>query len=86
MYMGGLELANAFTELNDPVEQRKRFEADLQVKRAREDYDGGVDEALLAALEYGMPPAGGIAFGLDRLAMLFADVRTIDPMIMFRNH
>ncbi len=86
LYMGGLELANAFTELNDPVEQRRRFEADLQVKRAREDYDGGVDEALLAALEYGMPPAGGIAFGLDRLAMLFADVRTIDPMIMFRNH
>ena len=86
LYMGGLELANAFTELNDPVEQRRRFEADLQVKRGREDYDGGVDEALLAALEYGMPPAGGIAFGLDRLAMLFADVRTIDPMIMFRNH
>ena len=86
LYMGGLELANAFTELNDPVEQRRRFEADLQVKRAREGYDGGVDEALLAALEYGMPPAGGIAFGLDRLAMLFADVRTIDPMIMFRNH
>ncbi len=86
LYMGGLELANAFTELNDPVEQRRRFEADLQVKREWEDYDGGVDEALLAALEYGMPPAGGIAFGLDRLAMLFADVRTIDPMIMFRNH
>ena len=86
LYMGGLELANAFTELNDPVEQRARFEEDLRVKRAREGYEGGVDEALLAALEYGMPPSGGIAFGLDRLTMLFADTRTIDPVIMFRNY
>ena len=88
LYMGGLELANAFTELNDPVEQRARFEADLEVKRSRggpDRYDGGVDEALLAALEYGMPPSGGIALGLDRLAMLFADVDTIDPVIMFRD-
>ncbi|MXY48508.1 MAG: EF-P lysine aminoacylase GenX [Gemmatimonadetes bacterium] len=88
LYMGGLELANAFTELNDPVEQRARFEADLEVKRSKEGpdrYDGGVDEALLAALEYGMPPSGGIAFGLDRLAMLFADADTIDPVIMFRD-
>ena len=88
LYMGGLELANAFTELNDPVEQRARFEADLEVKRSKKGpdrYDGGVDETLLAALEYGMPPSGGIAFGLDRLAMLFADVDTIDPVIMFRD-
>ncbi len=88
LYMGGLELANAFTELNDPVEQRARFEADLEKTRAKDGpnrYDGGVDEALLAALEYGMPPSGGIAFGLDRLAMLFADVDTIDPVIMFRD-
>lgn len=89
LYIGGLELANAFTELNDPAEQRARFEADLEVARSREGrdgYDGGVDEALLAALEHGMPPSGGIAFGLDRLAMLFGDARTIDPMIMFRNY
>lgn len=88
LYMGGLELANAFTELNDPVEQRARFEADLEAKRSKvgpDRYDGGVDEALLAALEYGMPPSGGIAFGLDRLAMLFADAETIDPVIMFRD-
>ena len=88
LYMGGLELANAFTELNDPEEQRARFEADLEVSRSREGperYDGGVDEALLAALEYGMPPSGGIAFGLDRLAMLFADADTIDPVILFRD-
>ncbi len=86
LYMGGLELANAFTELNDPAEQRARFEEDQRLKRAREGYDGGVDEALLAALEYGMPPSGGIAFGLDRLVMLFADAPTIDPVILFRNY
>ena len=88
LYMGGLELANAFTELNDPVEQRARFEADLEGKRSKEGpdcYDGGVDEALMAALDFGMPPSGGIALGLDRLAMLFADVDTIDPVIMFRD-
>ncbi len=86
LYMGGLELANAFTELNDPVEQRARFEAELRIKQAQEGYDGSVDEALLAALEYGMPPSGGIAVGLDRVAMLFADARTIDSVIMFRNY
>ncbi len=89
LYIGGLELANAFTELNDPAEQRARFEADLEVLRSgqgRDRYDGDVDEALLAALEYGMPPSGGIAVGLDRLAMLFSDARTIDPLIMFRNY
>ncbi len=86
LYMGGLELANAFTELNDPAEQRGRFEADLRIKQGQDGYNGGVDEALLAALEFGMPPSGGIAFGLDRLAMLFADVPTIDPMILFRNY
>lgn len=86
LYIGGLELANAFTELTDPVEQRRRFEADRLIKQKNEQYDGGVDEALLAALEYGMPPAGGIALGLDRLIMLFADVATIDPVITFRNY
>jgi EF-P lysine aminoacylase GenX len=85
LYIGGLELANAFTELNDPVEQRRRFEADCSIKREMEGYEGGVDEALLAALEYGMPPSGGVAVGLDRLIMLFADVPTIDPVIVFRN-
>mgnify|MGYP001326109231 CR=1 FL=1 len=86
LYMGGLELANAFTELNDPEEQRRRFKADLQMKQRQENYGGGIDEAMLAALEFGMPPSGGIAFGLDRLAMIFADVHTIDSIIMFRNH
>ena len=86
LYIGGLELANAFTELNDPVEQRKRFETDLLIKKDTEGYTGGVDEAFLLALESGMPPSGGIALGLDRLMMLFSDVTTLDSIIMFRNH
>jgi EF-P lysine aminoacylase GenX len=85
LYIGKLELANAFTELNDPEEQRARFEAQRRIKHAQEGYAGGVDEALLAALAYGMPPAGGIAVGLDRLMMLFADAPTIDGVMAFRN-
>ena len=85
LYIGGLELANAFTELNDPEEQRIRFTEQLSGERAR-GYDGSVDEAFLAALEYGMPPAAGIALGLDRLAMLFADKTAIDDVIAFRNY
>jgi lysyl-tRNA synthetase class 2 len=81
-----LELANAFTELNDPDEQRRRFEVDRKIKQNGEGYTGGVDEALLAALEHGMPPAGGIALGLDRLMMILADVPTIDPVISFRDY
>jgi len=84
LYIGGLELANAFTELNDPEEQRTRFTEQLPGEQAR-GYDGGVDEAFLAALEYGMPPAAGIALGLDRLTMLFADTTSIDDVIAFRN-
>lgn len=86
LYIGGLELANAFTELNDPDEQRRRFEVDRKIKQNGEGYTGGVDEALLAALEHGMPPAGGIALGLDRLMMILADVPTIDPVISFRDY
>jgi lysyl-tRNA synthetase class 2 len=85
LYIGGLELANAFTELNDPEEQRVRFNALLPGEQAR-GYAGGVDEAFLAALEYGMPPAGGIALGLDRLAMLLADTTSIDDVIAFRDY
>lgn len=83
LYIGGLELANAFTELNDPAEQRARFEAQLRVKREQQEYDGRLDEDLLSALESGMPPSGGIALGLDRLIMLFADAASIDEVIPF---
>ena len=75
VYAGGLELANAFEELTDPVEQRRRFAADMELRQAV--HRGAIPvvpmpEELLAALEDGMPPSGGIALGVDRLAMLFA--------------
>ncbi len=85
LYIGGLELANAFTELNDPIEQRTRYEMQIE-DEARRGYGGGLDEAFLLSLERGMPPAGGIALGLDRLAMLFADSTQIDDVIAFRNN
>ena len=85
LYIGGLELANAFTELNDPQEQRARYETLLESERTR-GYSGGIDEKFIQALEYGMPPAGGIALGLDRLAMIFADTGRIDEVIAFRNY
>lgn len=85
LYIGGLELGNAFTELNDPEEQHRRFEEQRAAKREHEGYTGPVDEALLAALRFGMPPAGGIAIGLDRLLMLFADAPTIDGVLPFQD-
>ena len=75
IYAGGLELANAFTELNDPVEQRFRLENDS--------LDGLIDENFLSALECAMPPAGGIALGLDRLLMLLLDIDKIEDVLTF---
>lgn len=75
IYAGGLELGNAFEELTDPVEQRRRFVADMELRRAiyGDDFPPSpVDEDFIAALEEGMPPSGGIAMGVDRLVMLIA--------------
>lgn len=83
LYIGGLELANAYSELTDPVEQRARFEAAAAARRARGKEVYPLDEAFLSALER-MPPSGGIALGFDRLAMLFADAPTLDGVIAFR--
>lgn len=83
LYIGGLELANAYSELTDPVEQRARFEEAARVRRARGKDVYPLDEDFLSALER-MPPSGGIALGFDRLVMLFADVPTLDYVIAFR--
>ncbi len=83
LYIGGLELANAYSELTDPAEQRARFEACSAARHALGKDVYLLDESFLTALET-MPPAGGIALGVDRLAMLFADAATLDDVIAFR--
>lgn len=84
LYIGGLELANAYSELTDPAEQRARFEACAASRRKLGKDVYPLDEAFLAALA-DMPPSGGIALGVDRLVMLLADAATLDDVIAFRD-
>ena len=99
LYIGGMEVANAYSELNDPIEQRRRFEAQLEGRSGLRAQGSGqeqpprapspeprakqIDESFIEALEYGMPPAGGLGVGVDRLAMLLFDQPSIKDVILF---
>jgi lysyl-tRNA synthetase class 2 len=83
LFVNGKEVANAYSELNDPIEQRERFEDQLRLAARGDEEAMAMDDDFIRALEYGMPPTGGIGYGIDRLAMLFTGQTSIQEVLFF---
>jgi lysyl-tRNA synthetase class 2 len=83
LFICGKEIANAFSELNDPIDQYERFESQLKEKSLGNNEANEMDEEYIDALEYGLPPTGGVGIGIDRLVMLFVNQETIRNVLLF---